>query len=49
MSRGDGSLYSRLEGITPADVSMLLLYLERPGLLNQTPPPRPSPLEGEGE
>ncbi|HHW73734.1 MAG TPA: tRNA uridine-5-carboxymethylaminomethyl(34) synthesis enzyme MnmG [Firmicutes bacterium] len=37
---------ARLEGITPADVSMLLLYLERPALLNQPPPPRPSPSRG---
>ncbi len=27
---------ARLEGVTPADISMLLLYLERPGALNKS-------------
>lgn len=30
---------SRLGGVTPADISMLLLYLERPGLLEGNPRP----------
>ncbi len=28
---------SRMEGVTPADISMLLLYLERPSLLSKQP------------
>ncbi len=28
---------SRMEGVTPADISMLLLYLERPGLIAKKP------------
>jgi len=26
---------ARMEGITPADISMLLLYLEQPGLIRE--------------
>lgn len=28
---------SRMEGVTPADISMLLLYLKRPGLIREKP------------